>query len=34
MNRVVLITGSRSGLGYATAKKFAENGYDIILNAR
>ena len=34
MSRVVLITGSRRGIGYATAKKFAKNGYDIILNDR
>lgn len=34
MNKVVLVTGSRRGIGLATAKKFAENGYDIILNAR
>ncbi len=34
MNRVVLVTGSRRGIGLATAKKFAENGYDIVLNNR
>lgn len=32
MNKVVLVTGSRRGIGLATAKKFAEKGYDIVLN--
>lgn len=34
MNKVVLVTGSRRGIGLATAKKFAEKGYDIVLNNR
>jgi 3-hydroxy acid dehydrogenase/malonic semialdehyde reductase len=34
MNKIVLITGATAGFGEATAKLFAENGYDIILTGR
>lgn len=34
MNKVVMITGARRGLGLACAKKFAEGGYDVVLNGR
>lgn len=32
MNPVVLITGSRRGLGKATAYEYAKNGFNIVLN--
>ncbi len=32
MNKVAIITGSRRGLGEATAYKFAKNGYDVVIN--
>lgn len=32
MNKVAIITGSRRGLGEATAYKFAKSGYDIVIN--
>lgn len=34
MNKVVMVTGSRRGLGLACAKKFAGEGYNIVLNGR
>ncbi len=34
MNRTVLITGATSGIGYATAEAFAQEGYDLILTGR
>jgi NADP-dependent 3-hydroxy acid dehydrogenase YdfG len=34
MSKIVFITGATSGFGEASAKKFAANGYDLILNGR
>ena len=34
MNKTVLITGATSGIGLACARKFAENGNNLILNGR
>jgi hypothetical protein len=34
MNKIILITGATSGFGKATALKFAENGYNIIITGR
>jgi 3-hydroxy acid dehydrogenase/malonic semialdehyde reductase len=34
MKKIVLITGATAGFGWATAKKFAENGYDLIITGR
>lgn len=34
MNPTVLITGSSQGIGRATAQRFAENGYRVVLAAR
>jgi hypothetical protein len=34
MNKIVMITGATAGLGKATAIKFAENGYDVIITGR
>lgn len=34
MNRVILVTGATSGIGKATAIKFAENSCDIIITGR
>lgn len=34
MNKITFITGATAGFGEACAFKFAENGYDLILNGR
>jgi 3-hydroxy acid dehydrogenase/malonic semialdehyde reductase len=34
MNRTIMITGATAGFGRATAFKFAENGYNIIITGR
>jgi 3-hydroxy acid dehydrogenase / malonic semialdehyde reductase len=34
MNKTIMITGATSGFGKATALRFAENGYDIIITGR
>lgn len=34
MNRIIMVTGATSGFGMATAKKFASNGYDVIITGR
>ncbi len=34
MKRIVLITGATSGIGKASAKIFAKNGYDLIITGR
>ena len=34
MNKIVLITGATSGIGFACARKFAENGDKVILTGR
>ncbi len=34
MKKTIMITGATAGFGWATAVKFAENGYDIIITGR
>ncbi|MDJ0622818.1 MAG: SDR family NAD(P)-dependent oxidoreductase [Desulfocapsaceae bacterium] len=33
-NRVAIITGAGSGIGAATAKRFVNDGYLVVLNGR
>ena len=32
--KVIIVTGGNSGLGYESAKAFAENGVEVILTSR
>ena len=32
--KVIIVTGGNSGLGYESAKAFAENGAEVILTSR
>ena len=34
MNNIIMITGATAGFGRATAKKFAQNGYNVIITGR
>ncbi len=34
MNKIVFITGATSGFGEATARKFAQEGFDVLINGR
>lgn len=34
MNKIIMVTGATAGFGKATALKFAENGYDVIITGR
>lgn len=34
MNKIAIITGATSGIGLATARKFAQNNYDLIITGR
>jgi len=34
MNKIILITGATSGFGEASAHKFAQNGWDVIITGR
>ncbi len=34
MGKIVLITGATSGIGQACARRFAQNGYNVIITAR
>src|SRR4030042_1217981 len=34
MSRIIMITGATAGFGQATARKFAKNGYDVIITGR
>lgn len=34
MNKIALVTGGNSGIGYATAKLFKDNGYNVYISGR
>jgi 3-hydroxy acid dehydrogenase/malonic semialdehyde reductase len=34
MNKIIMVTGATAGFGMATARKFAANGYNIIITGR
>jgi len=34
MKKIIMITGATAGFGRATARKFAKNGYDVIITGR
>ena len=34
MKKIALVTGATSGIGKACARKFAENGYNVIITGR
>jgi 3-hydroxy acid dehydrogenase/malonic semialdehyde reductase len=34
MNKTIMITGATAGFGWATAKKFAQHGYNVIITGR
>ena len=34
MKKIIMVTGATAGFGMATAKKFASNGYDVIITGR
>ncbi len=34
MNKIIMITGATAGFGRATARKFAKNGYNVIITGR
>ncbi len=34
MNKIIMITGATAGFGRATAKKFAQNGYNVIITGQ
>jgi NADP-dependent 3-hydroxy acid dehydrogenase YdfG len=34
MNRIIMVTGATAGFGWATAVRFAQNGYDVIITGR
>jgi 3-hydroxy acid dehydrogenase / malonic semialdehyde reductase len=34
MNKIIMVTGATSGIGRATAIKFAKNGFDVIITGR
>ena len=34
MNKILIITGGSSGIGFATAKLFQENGFQLLILSR